>query len=412
MIISGTDKNDTLGKTALGADTMTGKKGADTYYVNNIGDKVVESLDQGIDRVISSISYTLANNVENLVLTGTAAVDGTGNKLNNVIHGNSGNNNLFGGAGGSDTLYGLAGSDFLYGRDGTDKLIGGTGADAYVIDVATDTIIELPKQGIDRVYSAVDYTLGANLENLVLRLSAINGTGNELNNLLVGNAGANTLNGLAGNDILSGKAGNDALNGGDGNDVLDGGEGADILTGGLGKDTYNLAETTHSADTVVVGLNTTPLFLDNYIGNTDVVNGFVLGEDKLDAAFTTIVADVATKTAGSNNPGDNVDIGVFAQHTVSKGIYTLYNAAGTLVPITTLNEKQAYGYLLENTPLNGSIAGFHVSNAAGKVTDTIIMQHDHSAAPVVENHIAVDLVGVETINGLSATGGAGAVWII
>lgn len=409
MIINGTDKNDILGKNAVGADTMTGKKGNDTYYVDNIGDKVIESLNQGIDKVFSSISYKLANNVENLILTGTAALDGTGNALNNVIYGNSGNNKLYGGTGGNDTLYGMAGSDFLYGRDGNDKLIGGTGGDAYIIDVATDIITELTNQGIDRVYSAVDYTLGNNLENLILRLSAVNGAGNALNNLLVGNAGNNTLNGLAGNDTLQGKAGNDTLNGGDGNDTLDGGEGADILSGGLGKDTYNLAETVHSSDTVVVGLNTTPNFLNDYIGGTDVVNGFVLGEDKLDVEFASIVANAAITTGV--NP-DGLDLGVFKQHTVSNGIYTLYDAVGKEVTVTPANEKQAYSYMLENTLSNGgAIAGFHVTRAPGQI-DTIVMQHDHSAAvPAVENHIVVDLVGVNATS-LSLTGGAGAVWII
>ncbi|WP_394753431.1 calcium-binding protein [Crenothrix sp.] len=427
MVINGTDNNDVLGRKALGADTITGKKGADIYYVNNVGDKVIESLNQGIDLVLSSVNYTLSDNVENLSLSGTAALNGTGNALNNRIIGNAANNTLKGlagndkliGSGGDDTLQGGDGDDWLYSGDGralsvgTNKLSGEQGNDSYIIDTATDVVTELANQGIDSVYSAVNYTLGLNLENLTLRLSALTGTGNGLNNALVGNAGNNTLNGLAGNDKLSGMGGNDILNSGNGKDVLIGGEGADILIGGLGKDTYDLTEKTHSADTVVVGENTTPKVLSDYLGNTDVVKGFVLGEDKLDVLFTTIVADTTANVTGINSDPTDPDVafGNIAQHTVSKGIYSFYDNLGTALPITVANEKNAYAYVLENTPTNGAIAGFHVSNAAGKVTDTIIMQHDHSGTPVTENHIVVDLVGVEATS-LSATGGANAVWII
>ncbi|WP_394753432.1 calcium-binding protein [Crenothrix sp.] len=421
MIINGTDGNDVLlGKTALGADTMTGKKGSDTYYVNNAGDKVIESLNQGIDTVISSITYTLAANVENLVLTGATDLNGTGNALNNTLTGNNAANTLNGLAG-NDVLNGNGGNDNLNGGDGNDALSGGAGIDAlkgdkgndtYYIGSTADVITELAGQGVDTVIKSIgNYTLGSNLENLILGAGSVTGTGNELNNVLTGNAGNNTLNGLAGIDKLSGLAGNDKLNGGDGNDTLIGGEGADILTGGLGKDTYDLTETTASSDTVIVGLNTT-FNINTYLADTDVVKGFNPANDKLDVPFAAnIVANTAANTFITGINPDGLDFGSFARHTVSNGIYTLYaNNSATPTLITSTNEKQAYGYLLENTPFNGAVAGFHVSDAAGKVTNTIIMQHNHSGTPVVENHVVVDLVGVDA--SLSATGGAGAVWIM
>ncbi|SIR54744.1 hypothetical protein SAMN05421829_11964, partial [Aromatoleum tolulyticum] len=90
--------HDTLNGGA-GADTMIGKWGDDTYYVDNAGDVIVENSSEGTDAVISTVSHTLAANVENLTLTGSAAINGTGNAAANTLAGNAGNNVLTGGAG-------------------------------------------------------------------------------------------------------------------------------------------------------------------------------------------------------------------------------------------------------------------------------------------------------------------------
>ena len=108
--------------------------GDDVYYVDNIGDVVTELTNQGIDKVNSTISYTLTANVEQLFLTGIAGLSGTGNDLNNTIYGNNGNNMLSGGAG-NDSLNGGIGNDTLEGGLGFDTLVGGTGNDTYLLNL-------------------------------------------------------------------------------------------------------------------------------------------------------------------------------------------------------------------------------------------------------------------------------------
>jgi Tol biopolymer transport system component len=120
-----------------GNDSLVGGLGDDTYYVDSYrGDKIVENLNEGIDTVISSQSYRLGNNLENLTLTGTAS-QGIGNSIDNVITGNSGANNLQGQAG-NDTIYGGAGNDNLNGNNGNDSLYGGNGNDILVGERGSD----------------------------------------------------------------------------------------------------------------------------------------------------------------------------------------------------------------------------------------------------------------------------------
>jgi Ca2+-binding RTX toxin-like protein len=116
--ISGTGGNDVLIGT-IGADILIGHAGDDTYTVNSTGDEIVEYANQGTDKVESTISYTLADNVENLQLRGWDEIDGAGNSLNNTIIGNNATNTLQGGAG-NDTLNGWGGADTLFGNNGND----------------------------------------------------------------------------------------------------------------------------------------------------------------------------------------------------------------------------------------------------------------------------------------------------
>ena len=214
-----------------GNDTMKGGGGDDTYVVNSLYDRVMENPSAGIDTVISSVPYTLGQNLENLTLTGAANLSGTGNSLDNTITGNTGSNRIDGGSG-NDTMKGEAGNDTMK---------GGAGSDTYIVDNLGDVLAERPGEGIDTVRSSITFHLVENLEVLILNGSTpINGFGNDLNNSIIGNDGANRLEGDAGNDTLVGGMGNDTLAGGRGRDTLTGGSDADTFlfdlppgTGGL-----------------------------------------------------------------------------------------------------------------------------------------------------------------------------------
>ncbi|WP_183142275.1 calcium-binding protein [Pseudomonas cichorii] len=199
VLLSGTAANDLLigdagGNTldgGAGADTLEGRTGDDTYIVDNAGDVIKEVVGGGYDLVKSSVSHTLANEVESLQLLGNAAINGTGNGLANRLVGNSADN-VLDGAGGSDVL------------------IGGLGNDTYVVDDGSDRIVESQGEGTDTVNASVSFTLASNLENLNLTGTAnINATGNSVDNILRGNIADNRLDGAQGADLMIGGLGND-----------------------------------------------------------------------------------------------------------------------------------------------------------------------------------------------------------
>ncbi|PSJ56131.1 beta strand repeat-containing protein [Kumtagia ephedrae] len=281
----GGDGNDTLAG-GLGADTLEGGKG-DDVYVADASDTITEAADGGTDTVESAGTITLAGNIENLTLTGSANADGTGNGEANVIKGNSGNNTLSGLVG-NDALHGGAGTDTLNGGDDDDLLDGGEGADNLNGGDGIDTASYANSQ------SAVSVNLGGassggdatgdtfnSVENLV---------GSTFGDILVGDTGDNGIDGGLGGDFLFGGGGTDTLSyrnsaagvsvnlmtgigsggdaqgdfvfeferivgsgfgdvlvgnsaantlsGMDGDDQLDGGTGGDTLAGGLGDDSY------------------------------------------------------------------------------------------------------------------------------------------------------------------------------
>jgi Ca2+-binding RTX toxin-like protein len=230
--------NDLLDGTGASNATMDGGLGDDTYRIDStlnavVANDTIVADAGGFDSVqltnsATFNSWVLPAFIEKVVALGAFSVTLTGNALDNQLYGNTQN----------DTLIGGDGNDILDGGAGTDVLNGGKGNDTYVLDSASDVIVtEKAAEGIDTVFTNQTYTLAAQLERLYLTGgSAINGTGNALDNALVGNTGNNVLLGQGGNDNLNGLGGNDSLSGGIGNDILDGDAGNDALTGGDGND--------------------------------------------------------------------------------------------------------------------------------------------------------------------------------
>jgi hypothetical protein len=271
--LTGGNGNDYLNG-GTGTDFLIGGKGNDTFVVDNIGDIIAEGLNDGIDTVESSITWTLKTNLENLTLTGTTAINGTGNTLNNIITGNAADNVLTGGLG-NDTLTGGAGAD---------TLIGDAGNDSYYVDNTADSITENLNEGTDIVFSSVTYTLTTNVENLTLQgTTAINGTGNSLNNILIGNIGNNVLNGGAGADTLIGGKGNDSLYLGLNDNVVDNvnytnGDGTDTVyqfVRGVGGDKLNFTGIA-KFDVITSGTSTLVRVGDGIGGNTGFGTGQLL----------------------------------------------------------------------------------------------------------------------------------------
>jgi Ca2+-binding RTX toxin-like protein len=219
--------NDSLDGGA-GTDSLVGGTGDDSYTIDNAGDVVVELANEGTDTVDASVTFTLADNVENLrLLAAAGAINGTGNGANNVLTGNAASNVLNGGA-------------------GADTMVGGAANDFYTIDNAGDVVTELANEGFDYVYSSISFTTAANVEYYIATGAAVlTGTGNGDVNAFDGTGRFNgvTFSGLGGADVFYGSNYADSLDGGDGNDIILAYlavNGADTLSGGLGDDVYYL----------------------------------------------------------------------------------------------------------------------------------------------------------------------------
>jgi Ca2+-binding RTX toxin-like protein len=228
------------------------------------------------DTLQSAVTTTLSSNIENLDLTGTGNINGTGNAGNNRITGNSGNNILNGGL-------------------GNDTLIGGLGNDIYVVDTTTDTITELAAQGTDTIQSSVTYSIATstNIENLDLTGTGnINGTGNAGNNRITGNSGNNILNGGAGNDTLAGNAGNDTLTGGAGIDQIEYRSTRAFVASDFGVDT--ISDFVLNQDKIVLS-KTTFAALTSGVGNgfSQASNFAVVANNSLVAASNAFIRTLA-----------------------------------------------------------------------------------------------------------------------
>lgn len=194
--------NDTIDGGA-GADKLIGGPGSDVIYVDDAGDRVVESRKwAGSDLVISSVDFRMGSaHIEDLRLTGSAVL-GAGNGLRNEIRGNAQDNILDGGK-------------------NNDTLIGGAGNDTYLVRAPGDLVVETAAGGMaDTVKAFRAYALPEHVERLYLQtlrndagegVAGVNGIGNGLDNLIVGNPFDNVIAGREGRDTLRGQAGADTF---------------------------------------------------------------------------------------------------------------------------------------------------------------------------------------------------------
>jgi trimeric autotransporter adhesin len=311
------------------ADVLNGGIGNDIYFVDDAGDGVIENAAQGNDTVFATTHFALPVNVENLVLQGSADLQGYGNGLVNAIFGNSGNNLIDGGA-------------------AADTMTGGVGNDTYFVDNAGDAVVENAGQGNDAVFASVNYGLSTNVETLVLQGSAdLQGYGNGLVNVIYGNTGNNLLNGFTSADLMVGGAGNDTYfvddtsdaafeNPGEGNDavfstahyglaadvetlVLQGGADlqgygnnqANTLFGNTGN---NLLNGAGGADTMYGGIGNDTYFVDN--GLDQVVENPGEGADVVLSSVhfilpTNVEALVLQGSAAANGTGNALANSIF-----------------------------------------------------------------------------------------------------
>jgi serralysin len=205
LTATGNAQNNRLYADPTHASTLIGGEGDDTYYLFNVGDRVIESALYGSDAIVSTVSVALGDmRIERLTLVGDADIDGSGRAVVDRITGNAGSN----------VLSGFGGNDTLDGGAGVDTLIGGVGDDIYYVDDSRDRVVEAQgaREGRDIVYADTDYSLALTfVEELVLRGGSRIGRGNSQDNVITS---------------------------GYGNDILIGGGGDDVLTGGSGNDTY------------------------------------------------------------------------------------------------------------------------------------------------------------------------------
>ena len=409
----------------LGADTMKGGLGDDIYIVDNVDDIVIENANEGADTVQSSISWVLGANVENLTLTGAAAINGTGNNLDNILIGNSGANTLNGGL-------------------GADTMKGGLGGDIYLIDNTGDIVIEGANAGTDTVQSSISYVLGANVENLTLTgVAAINGTGNNLDNVIVGNSGANILNGRLGADTMQGGLGNDvyfidntndivvenanegtdrvnssiswvlganvenlvligiaAINGTGNalNNILIGNSGANTLNGGLGADTMRGG----LSDDVYVIDNPGDIVVEGVNAGTDTVQSSISCVLRGNVENLTLTGAAAINGTGNNldnviigNSGANILNGGLGADTMTGGlgndIYVVDNTND--IVIENANEgtdrvNASVSYTLGSNVENLTLTGTAAINGTGNALNNILI--GNSGANILNGGLGAD----------------------
>ena len=364
-------------------DSLAGGTGNDTYVVDSASDVVFEKAGEGVDEVQSYVSLTLSANVENLVLMGTSALNGTGNASANTLTGNDAANILNGGA-------------------GIDSMIGGEGDDTYIVDDNADRVVEFAAGGHDFVQStASNFTLPAYVEDLqLLGNAAISGRGNSLANILTGNAAANTLNGLSGNDTIYGGAGNDTLGVGAGLATVAGGVGSDLLqidwssiTGGmLARSIQKIgagADVSYKGSYAAKDITGKVLTQVNFDSIEQLsLNGVPI--NLAEASAPGVVANRLSTTAKTSETGDKVDYSV-ALNVAPKGNVTLHFESSDLTEGKVLNPDITFTPTNWDRPQKLTVQGVDDFDNDGNIGYTI-------SGKVVTTDLSYNRISVPSFN--------------
>ena len=303
-----------------GVTTFEGGDGDDTFIVNNQQDVVVAST-SATNTVLSSVSYTLPDNVTTLVLTGSANLLAAGNTQADSIVGNSG----------GDTLVAGTGNDTLVAGAGPATLIGGVGNDTFVIDSDDDVIEDTVTGEQNTLIASVTITLPGNFTTLELSGTGdLAGTANSTNDLILGGPGADTLVAGAGTDTLIAGSAANTLVGGTGNTTFVVNNSGDVIEGASATaSNYLLSSVTYTAPGNVNSLTLTGPGDIAAMGNAgnDVLTG---GEGS-----DTLVAGSGTDTliGGTGNTTFEVDsAGDVVLDTATAAINTLLSSVGYTLP--------------------------------------------------------------------------------
>ncbi|QYK42580.1 MAG: hypothetical protein KF887_05575 [Paracoccaceae bacterium] len=360
QLVIGADGNDTL-IGGGGADALNGGEGIDraSYRTAAMGVAIDLALAAQTGGDAEGDTYVDIEEFEGSVhadrLTGAAGHD--------VLIGLAGNDTLAG-QDGNDTLYGGDGADILDGGLGVDLLQGGDGNDLYRVDNAADVVTETGT-GSDTVEASVDWSLNMagqqTVEVLVLTGAARRGTGNSLDNLIVGTSGADTLNGLAGADTLDGGAGRDVY-------ILD--NAADVVLDSGGRDLIEFSTATAGGydmaanATTVEDLTVVDAFRNVAItGNNR--NNLIIGNSRNDllsggAGNDTLIAGgggVEQLYGGSGDDDLRLTLASRGQHTLDggEGIDTLRIDWSDTTSNVTRVQTSNVSYYQTSVPIFGTI---------------------------------------------------------
>ena len=402
-----------------GADTMVGSLGDDIYVVDNTGDVVTENASEGLDTVQAAVTYTLAANVENLTLTGTGNINGTGNALGNVLTGNSGANVLTG-LDGSDTLNGGAGNDtYRYASTaeaavgeniveiasgGTDTLRTTATADlsALTVNGGADLQGANSLEGIERILIQGGATATFSGAQLTGNSIAINelaaGTTNLVINVASGatNTFANlTFTAFTGGDAFDNGADTITINGAAGAENITGTRLADVVTGGDGADQFRL-RTDSGSDTIT-----------DYTDNTDKI-GFLEGSpggvnfanttpSAVGTALSASDFDIRANIAGITANDDNQVVQINTAQT-SAQITGVNGAAGTNLYVILFNSDTGRGEIWFDTNWSNQNSRNKIATLSNVTTLTGVTQITNADIVVYDSTLGPAGVAGSPIN--------------